>query len=443
MNTVLYILARQANSRGSFRCLAVVSIALVYFASPAVAVSLRPVPALPQIPATVTDGTERQILTDDRNRLQERRTMLLGLQADYRRDCASRFSVGHSLRRHCSFRLQEIYRQSTMFRRDVDMLRTRFRVVEENVIQRRHRAVAQPSASKNEGGPDARLSTIRDLLSDGDGGWTGVLSRARKISAQAPGNRVLRDAVAYLRGMYDGEIAAEELENGYYKHGVRRWLARDYWSATLAFARAARDHADDESVFASFAVVAGRQHGSPACTRSGRCVSGNMAVWVRRFGTSHAREVKSMLRRQHRGKTYHPTADLRRLLGAITVFTAKLPADGAGEPAVAERAGRALEMLRRRADGAAIREYIRAWQISAPRRAGIFFAGYATGSGKPLPEGITAGGETIGIALRRADNAYLVRVRASLDAAGRADPFSGALSRAQIIRLQRRGGDGK
>lgn len=67
----------------------------------------------------------------------------------------------------------------------------------------------------------------------------------------------------------------------------------------------------------------------------------------------------------------------------------------------------------------------------------MFFNGYAAASGKlgarRFPDGE---GRDLKAALQT-DNDYLVKLRAALDGNADANPFSGALPRAQTIRLQR------
>lgn len=171
------------------------------------------------------------------------------------------------------------------------------------------------------------------------------------------------DAFAYLRAMYEGRIAADDLENAYYKHGVRRWLAGDMWSAALSFARAARDNPEDRRVFASFADAAGRQHASPAC-------------------------VKAL-------------ADARR--GDRTT---------------------------------AFERYVRLWQRAAPDREKVFFARYAAASG-PRAARKFPGDDSVSSDETRAEDSYLTRVLAAFQPDSRENPFSGALTQAQIIRMQR------
>lgn len=402
------------------------------FMLPAHAVSFRPVPALPKMPPSVTVPAERQVLKEDRDRLRERRAALLERRAEYRRDCPDRLTTGSSRRRHCAFRLQEMHRQSARLRRDIGALRTRFRTIEENVMRRRHGA-ALPLPRRDPGaGGTARLAVISEFLATAGDDWKAVLELASKKAGQAAGNPVLRDAAAYLEGMHRGEIAADSFEDPHYKHGVRRWLAGDYWSAALSFARAARDNPDDTRVFVSFAKVAGRQHASPACVRAGRCVTGRIADWVSRFGKSHGRQITEVLRRVRRGGRTPAFVDSHRRLSAIAVFAAKSDTHYHPDPAIQIMAADALTALRRGDGGTAMQRYVKVWERLSPRRAKLFLRGYDEGLGRPdaLNGGQTVGGQA-------ADSAYLVRMREVLAARSEANPFSGALTQAQIIRLQR------
>jgi hypothetical protein len=437
MKTVAHIIRRNLRlNRLPTLSAAIIAVLLI---SPAIAASFRQLPNLPTIPPSVTFPAEREILKADHDRLSQRRVNVRKLQAEYNRDCADRLTANNSRRRHCSFRLQEIHRQSARLRRDIDALRMRFRTVEESALRRGHRAAGRPQKREAGSAVDARLKIIKEVLANGGKDWPVVLEQARAAAARAAGNPVLRDVAAYLDGIHSGAIAADMLENPYYKHGVRRWLAGDNWSAALSFARAARDNPGDDRVFASFATASGRQHASPACVMARRCISGNIATWVKRFGKSHEHAVNKILRRHlsGSGKDTDAALPIQNVLGAVTVFAAKVAPDENAEARLANMAKDVLAKLKRNNTQGALSGYIDIWRMLAPRRAGIFFAGYAAASGAPDVRRFLNQAGTDSKAGRQSDGDYLVKLRTALDGSREADPFSGALTQAQIIRLQR------
>lgn len=118
-------------------------------------------------------------------------------------------------------------------------------------------------------------------------------------------------------------------------------------SAALSFARAARDNPDDDRVLASFASAAGLQHPSPACVVARRCVSGNIAAWAKRFGKFHERAAKKSFRRQRRDENTGAVLPMRKLLGAISIFAAKVEPDKKALAPLAEMSKDVLARLKR------------------------------------------------------------------------------------------------
>jgi hypothetical protein len=410
---------------------------------PAGAVNFRQVPNLPVIPPSITFPAERDVLKTDLGRLGERRKTLGLNRTLYNRECAHRLPINHSSRRHCSFRLQELRRESSRLRTDINALRQRFQSIEANAHRQRGNGPRNGGAagvSAGKGRPDARLKLIRRALLENTGGWPSVLAHIKTQIGTGAGNPALRDAFAYLNGMYEGQIAAEHLDNDYYRHGVRRWLARDYWTAALSFARAARDNPGDHRVFASFANAAGRQHASPACRKARRCVSGNIPAWAKRFGKPHARTMKKMLAVLASASPPENVVALRNILGAVAVYAEKADADRYISGETMGFARIALSNARNGRHADALSGYIDLWrQTSSGRardRANLFFARYAFASGghaaKPFldePGDVSQPGV--------ADDAYLGRLRDALQSDSGGNPFTGRLTQAQIIRLQR------
>lgn len=409
------------------------------------AAPFRQLPALPIIPPAITFPGERDILQTDLNRMKERIGAYDRKRADYRRQCAQRLLTSSVRKRQCSFMAQEIHRDGTRLRTAIGALRNRFGAIERNALQRRDSATPRTGSRRSDAGAgiastDKRPKLIADALSAGGGSWRGVLDHVKAIMDRGAGDPAVRDMSAYLLGMHAGRIAADRLENGYYKHGVRRALAGDNWSAALAFAQAARDAPEDFRVFESYADAAGRQHTTPACTKSARCVSGNAAVWAKRFGKNHQQAIKQIVAAGRKGALPPDAVRMLNILRAIAIYAAKKDDNPSGGPTdrpdLDTAAVEALDAYRRNEHDKAVEGYIRLWKLTEPWRSALFLFRYAEASG-------SADARTFldydmsSAAVSGIDEGYLAALKSAFADRERVNPFSGKLSQAQIIRLQR------
>ena len=346
-------------------------------------------------------------------------------------------------KRQCSFLAQEIHRDSSRLRTAISSLRSRFGEIERNALQRRQSGASGVSGAGRavrEPVRDRRPKLMADALAAGDGSWKGLLAHVKSMMDRGAGDPAVRDVSAYLTGLYSGQMAADVLNDAYYKHGVRRALAGDHWSATLAFARAARDRPDDLRVFESFADAAGRQHAGPACIQSGRCVSGNVAQWAKQFGNKHEQALKKIIAAERKRKLSLNVAGTFRVLRAAAVYAAKKEAGEvayppAGDPGD-ELAPQALAAARSGDRAEAVRLYVRLWEKTEPGRAGVFLARYAQASGAATAKALLDGNAYPSTS-SKSDREYLDVLRRAYAQGDDNSPFAGSLSQAQIIRLQR------
>ena len=444
MKTLVKILRCFAPDAGNpfYASGAAVAISLLFASLPAGAVNFRQLPHLPTIPPSITFPAEREVLRTDLDRLAERRKALQFNRVLYNRECAHRVPFNHSLRRHCSLQLQALRRESSWLRTDITALRQRFLTVEGNAHRQRGSGPRNSMPAVNASTPgrrDMRLKVIGQALSGNAGGWGAVLAHLKSETGKGAGNPALRDAYAYLDGMYEVQVAADHPENAYYKHGVRRWLARDYWTAALSFARAARDNPYDRRVFASFADAAGRQHASPVYRKARRCVSGNISDWAKRFGKPHTLAVKKMLAGMRKAAPGEDVVSLRNMLGAIVVFAEQSDPGVIGGESTGRIATAALSRAQDHDHIAALTGYIDlSRRLAGERETGkpnLFFERYANAVGDRTGRMFLSetGKLSMGVAV---DEEYLKRLRRAL-AEGDGDPFSETLTRAQVIRLQR------
>ena len=326
--------------------------AALMIVSSARAAQFRQLPELPVIPPSITFSGERDFLQADLDRLKVRITAVEGKRATHHRDCGQRLMSNVTRKRQCSFLAQEIHRDSSRLRTAISSLRSRFGEIERNALQRRQSGASGVSGAGRavrEPVRDRRPKLMADALAAGDGSWKDLLAHVKSMMDRGAGDPAVRDVSAYLTGLYSGQMAADVLNDAYYKHGVRRALAGDHWSATLAFARAARDRPDDLRVFESFADAAGRQHAGPACIQSGRCVSGNVAQWAKQFGNKHEQALKKIIAAERKRKLSLNVAGTFRVLRAAAVYATKKEAgEVAYPPAVIRGMNWPHKRLRRR-----------------------------------------------------------------------------------------------
>lgn len=405
----------------------------------AVAAQFRQLPMLPNIPPAITFPGERNILQADLDRLKARIKTYDGKRSDYRRECAQRLLSNAVRKRRCSFLAQEIHRDGSRLRTEIGALRNRFGTVERNALQRGQSGQSGrpvPGAATRTATDDKRPKMIADALAAGRGTWPGVLGHVKTMLGRGAGDPAVRDVSAYLTGIHSGRMAADRLDNGYYKHGIRRALSGDYWSAALAFAQAARDTLDDLRVFESFADAAGRQHAGPACRRSGRCVSGNMTVWAKRFGKRHVQPLRQLAAAGRKGKLDPAALRMLNILRAMTVYSAKKDGAPADDPALQAHAAQALAAYQNGDRLGTVTGYVQLWKASERGRAGLFLYRYGEASDSAAARSLLDF-DFPSVTALRIDDVYLSVLNDAFRKGGDASPFNGKLSQAQIIRLQR------
>lgn len=394
-------------------------------ASPGMSMTFRQVPDIPAVPPAIDHPAEREVLARDVDLLVARRDRLIDLRRSFASECGDR-RAGGLMSRSCQFRQVEIRRDTSKLRTEVLALRERIRRIEEGVLRRRLAGSGNRDREESVA-QDRRFELVRDALSAPGDSWQAVLGPFIARAVRAAGDPAFRDAAAYLGGVYQGQLAAMFLDNPYYKHGVRRALAGDDWSAAVAFARAARDHRDDPLIYAAYAAATGRQHASPACTRAGRCVRGNLADWAAGFGKRH-RGIAQRLERHAAGSgSSTETRAVVRVLMAVSVYARKAAAP---TPEIAD--------IPAKPDQPAFLEialsYLNAWAVSDKARAEVFARRYDAGGGENKAASL------LGYDARppaRLSDAYLEKLRAAFGKGGDENPFAGALDRRQLILLQK------
>ena len=425
--------------RGSHILLAAIAVVLTTVSASGAA-QFRQLPELPMIPPSITFPAEREILQADLDRVKETMRTYDVRMIEYRRECDQRLVTNASRKRQCSYLAQGLHRDSSRLRATINALRNRFTAIERGVMQQRPSSDPAMRNVVAVASRDKRPKLIADALAAGDGSWGGVLAHVKLMMSRGMGDPAVRDVSAYLIGLHSARLAADMLENEYYKHGVRRAISGDHWSATLAFGRAARDTPDDRRVFESFADAAGRQHAEPACATSGRCITGNVADWAKRFGEGHDRALKRIDAAYQKGKLDPKTAGVFRILMAVAVYAAKKEAEpgegGAPTTEAREMARSALAAAQGGDRYDAVQRYCRLWELIEPDRTAVFLFRYAQTSGAAEARAMYAVNPRSSTPSEN-DREYLDMLRQAYAHGDDASPFSGALTQAQIIRLQR------
>lgn len=116
-----------------------------------------------------------------------------------------------------------------------------------------------------------RTHLVLDALEAGRGSWEASLRFLADRRLQYPNDAAVRDAHAYVWGLYRGFLGATKSADRYYRYGVREWLDGDYEGAARAFARAAANNPDDKAAYATYAETLGLLHGRGDCRKPEDC----------------------------------------------------------------------------------------------------------------------------------------------------------------------------
>lgn len=244
---------------------------------------------------------------------------------------------------------------------------------------------------------EARNRTIHllEALEHGKGDWNKSLALLRARMLQRPYDAALRDAFAYLEGMYRGHLRARDLTSKYYHYAVRRWLEKDFTLAARAFAVAARNDPDDLELLRSFAFVTGQQHGSAECRVQGLCVSRELPEWASFFGPEHTIAIRSLEAEARRNPRDRKVRDALNRLKGIAVYAENVDS---AKPLTMEAhrfTAEALDEARKGNHLKAAELYALAWSSTDGDRALLFLWHYHEGkaheggsAGATLPLGL-------------------------------------------------------
>ena len=238
----------------------------------------------------------------------------------------------------------------------------------------------RPKAGEPRAEARRKTELLLDALQIGAGDWQASLRYLRERALKYPNDRALGDALAYLEGMYRGQLMARDFANRYYRHGVKRWLAGDYEMAARAFAQAARDNPDDLKIFRSFAHAVGRQHGGGDCKTHRLCVSGNLPRWASFFGPDKEAAAEALAAEAHKNPRARELRDAVNLLKGIAVYAAGAPTPKRLNPRARLLSSQAVDRIRAKDHLGAARFFAKALQAAEGDRALIYLKHYFEGA---------------------------------------------------------------
>ena len=276
---------------------------------------------LGEVPEEISDRTERARLVDEWMRLETRHGGLQRIGAIFDRECR-RVERGTAEWQSCNTRFNRLTQDRLSYNEDVKGFRSR---VGDALARARRPTVSNPSLV--EGGTldalnaaNRKTHLLLDALEAGAGDWRASLNFLTVHMSKNPGDQAARDALAYLRGMYKGHLAAQDMSNRYYRYGVRRWLEGDYLLASRALAQAARDNPDDLKLYRSWVYMVGQQNGSRQCSDANICAFMTLPRRASFFGPEHERALKALEIKVQRNPHNLEARGLANLLAGMSVY---------------------------------------------------------------------------------------------------------------------------
>lgn len=406
--------------------------------------------ALEEIPAAFARTDAGMVLRTERSRL---RTYLKGLQR-----IAETFNVkcravrrGSAKWHGCKTERDRLEQKRLAYDADARQFNARIAAL--------HRRASRERPKTSEARAEARRKTelLLDALKFGAGDWQASLSYLRDRAHRNPNDRALGDALAYLEGMYRGQLMAQDLANRYYRHGVQRWLAGDYEMAARAFAQAARDNPDDLKIFRSFSHAVGRQHGGRDCQTHGLCVSDNLPRWASFFGPDKEVAAEALEAEARKNPRARELRDAVNLLKGMAVYAAGAPTPKRMNRQAHSFSSQAVSQIGRGDHLGAARLFAKALQAADSDRALIYLQHYHEGVAAARGRADAAPPRELLLAevhdkmmrevsrrrapapsemAKRAAEQAFAALRTALRQSARANPFFGVLKPGEIARLR-------
>jgi hypothetical protein len=113
-----------------------------------------------------------------------------------------------------------------------------------------------------------RTHVLLDALEAGAGSWEATITYLKNRLAASPEDLAVRDALNFVRGLYQGYLNSKNRGDHYFKYGVRHWIEKDYDMAARAFAQVIYENPDDIAAYRTFAYTLGLRDGTNQCGRS-------------------------------------------------------------------------------------------------------------------------------------------------------------------------------
>jgi hypothetical protein len=105
--------------------------------------------------------------------------------------------------------------------------------------------------------PSEKANYLLDALQFGDGDWKKSVDDLERIVRANPDDTSARDALIYLKGLYQGHLTVSKLSNARYRQGINSWMEGDYKEAAVNLSEAYLVDPSDSSSLEAYGLVSG------------------------------------------------------------------------------------------------------------------------------------------------------------------------------------------
>jgi hypothetical protein len=119
--------------------------------------------------------------------------------------------------------------------------------------------------------PSKKANYLLDALQFGDGDWRKSVDDLERIVRANPDDTSARDALIYLKGLYQGHLTVSKLSNARYRQGINSWMEGDYKEAALHLSEAYLVDPSDSSSLEAYGLVSGLAQSEQDLNWQGNC----------------------------------------------------------------------------------------------------------------------------------------------------------------------------
>ncbi|MHA7776745.1 hypothetical protein [Roseibium sp. M-1] len=117
----------------------------------------------------------------------------------------------------------------------------------------------------------AKANYLLDALALGQGDWTKSIEDLEGIVRDNPDDRAARDALLYLKGLYQGQLAVSKMNNIRYRQGIDAWMDGNYDIAANHLAESYLADPDDYGALEAYGLVSGLAQTKQYLEWTGNC----------------------------------------------------------------------------------------------------------------------------------------------------------------------------